>query len=105
MSESNDTPAKRKPFQFGLGTLLALTTIAAIFLGLARFAHRPGVGFVLALILFLPFFFFTRWFLRDGQRVARLGCFLSALIFCLGFAGYAVLIMIMLLILAVAGYK
>ncbi len=105
MSEPSDRPKKRKPFQYGLGTLFAITTTMALFLGLARFADRPGVGLMLALILFLPLFCFEQWFMRDDKRLERLGCFLTTLLFLLGAAIIFALMALFIVVLAMAGYK
>jgi hypothetical protein len=75
---------KSKPFQFGLRSLFALTTAAAFLLGIAKIGNWQGIPLVMAIAVIVPLLAYTRWFLRDAERINRLGCALTALAFLFG---------------------
>ena len=76
---SEEAPISR-PFQYSLKSLLVITTVFAVLLGLAKSSPRgiPGlISFMVLLPLFTPFVLHARWLLRNGQTVIGLGIALS----------------------------
>jgi uncharacterized membrane protein len=82
-----EKPGGRKPFQFTLRSLFAITTFSALFLGLLRACDRPGFSVLFSLVMFVPFFCLGRWCSRP-ERMTRPGFALSLLIL---FAGIALI--------------
>ena len=66
MPEPQEEAGERKPFQFSLRSLFVVTTVVALWLGLAKMYPRPAFVSFVALLVFLPFF--SLWGMAYTQR-------------------------------------
>ena len=97
-----EKPAMSKPFQYGLRSLFAVITFSALFLGLLKACDRPGYSLLLAVVMFVPFFYLGRWCSRP-ERMTRPGFMLSVLVLLTGIALIGAAMLVVIWILAIAG--
>ncbi len=74
LPETPETPTGRERFQFGLRSLFLVTTIVALWLGVAKLFPRPRTAAIVALLVFLHVYFIWRWIIREGHRTIGIGC-------------------------------
>ena len=70
----------RRPFQFGIGTLLVVTTMYAVLFAILRACNAPPLTFV-AVTLFFTAVGFGQRFLFEGRRPGRASMIVGACYF------------------------
>jgi Na+/melibiose symporter-like transporter len=79
MSDSSDETKTGKPFQFSLRSLFAVTTLLAVWLGLAKWSPEWSV-FVLLPIFGASLYWYVKWLLEKKRSLPALGCLFSLLL-------------------------